>query len=291
MFETGARPVFLLSFLSAALLAQSGSGERAAWNQPVKPFRIIGNVYYAGASGVASYLITTPEGHVLLDGGLPETAPQIEKNVAALGFELKDVKYLLNSHAHFDHAGGLAELKRASGAQMVASRKDGELIEAGRSEMYGDSPDSSFPTVKVDRFVNDGDKVELGGATLTAHLTPGHTKGCTTWATRVSEGGKTYNVVFYCSTTAPGYRLIHNKKYPQMVSDYEHSFAVLLALPCDVFLGPHPTFFHMQEKLARMKKGGPNPFIDSGEMHALVLDSQQDFQRELIRQQGRGVVK
>ena len=269
----------------AALLAQRDSGERAAWNEPVKPFRIVGNVYYVGVSGVTSFLITTSQGHILLDGGFPETAPLIEKSIATLGFRVQDVKFLLNSHAHYDHCGGLAELKRLSGAEMVASRGDGEVLESGGRAGFEGWKNSGFPVVKVDRVIANGEVVKVGDASLTAVITPGHTKGCTTWTMPVIESGKTYRVVFYCSTSVPGYRLVNNPKYPQIASDYEQSFAKLRQLPCDVFLAPHGGFFHLDEKRARMGSGGGNPFIDPAEFRAFVQRSEQDFYRELKAQQ------
>jgi metallo-beta-lactamase class B len=277
--------------VGVSLFGQRDSGERAAWNEPVTPFRIIGNVYYVGVSGVTSFLITTPQGHILLDGGFPETAPLIEKNIAALGFRLQDVKILLNSHAHYDHCGGLAQLKRLSGAQMVASRADGEVLESGGRVSFEGWKNSGFPAVKVDRVIADGETVKVGDVGLTAILTPGHTKGCTTWTMPVTESGKTYHVVFYCSTTVPGYRLVDNPKYPQIVSDYEHSFKKLRQLPCDVFLAPHGGFFHLDEKRARLGKGGANPFIDRAEFGAFLNQSEQDFYRELKRQQGGAAQK
>jgi len=266
------------------MFGQRDSAERAEWNQPVEPFRIIGNVYYVGVTGVASYLIATPKGHVLLDGGFAESALHIERNIAALNFRVQDVKYLLNSHAHYDHCGGLAALKRGSGAQMVASAADAEVLESGRQRNYS-IPDSLFPRVKVDRRIGNGDTVQLGGVTLTAVLTPGHTKGCTTWTMPVQELGKTYHVVFYCSTSTPGYPLVNNPRYPEIVSDYEQSFVTLRQLPCDVFLAPHGSFFHLMEKRAEMAKGGPNPFVDSSELRAWVDQSEQEFQEELKAQQ------
>ena len=270
--------------LAVAMFGQRNGTERAEWNQPIEPFRIIGNIYYVGVTGVASYLIATPKGHVLLDGGLPETAPIIEKNIASLNFRIQDVKYLLNSHAHYDHCGGLSALKRISGAQMVASRADAEVLESGRQKNYS-IPDSLFPRVKVDRLIGNGETVELGGITLTAVLTPGHTKGCTTWTMRVQELGKTYHVVFYCSTSVPGYPLVNNSRYPEIVSDYEQSFAVLRQLPCDVFLAPHGSFFGLTEKRAQMMQGGPNPFVDSSELRSWVDQSEREFQKELKAQQ------
>jgi metallo-beta-lactamase class B len=271
------RAFLLLAAATLASFAQKDNATRSAWNQPVAPFHIIGNIYYVGAAGVASYLITTPSGHILLDGALPETAPQIEKNIAALGFKLTDVKFLLNSHAHYDHSGGLAELKKASGAQMIASRADGAILQRGGPP---GRPTWAFPPVKVDRFVNDGDTVELGGTRLTALLTPGHTPGCTTWTMPVMNEGKRLNVVFFCSTSVVE-PLSNNKDYPGIVADYRRTFDRLKMLPCDVFLGPHPGFFNMDQKRARMKPGAPNPFIDPAEFHNYVLQSEQAFEVEL----------
>jgi metallo-beta-lactamase class B len=273
-----------IMIFAVAVFGQSNASVRAEWNQPVEPFRIIGNIYYVGVSGVASYLITTPQGHILLDGGFAETAPIIEKNIAKLGFRVQDVKYLLNSHAHYDHCGGLAELKRISGARMVASRADAEVLESGRQRNYS-IPDSLFPAVKVDRLIDDGEKVQLGEVAVTAILTPGHTKGCTTWTMPVEDAGKTYHVVFYCSTSVPGYPLVGNARYPQIVSDYERSFARLRQLPCDVFLGPHGSFFRLMEKRAQLAKGGANPFIDPSELRTYVDQSEEEFRKDLKAQQ------
>ena len=245
----------------------------------------MGNLYYAGAAGVSSFLIATPQGNILLDGGLAETAPQIERNVAKLGFRMRDVKYLLNSHAHYDHCGGLAELKKASGAQMVASQGDAETLRSGLQLSYGKGQsETRFPAVKVDRVVQDGDTVSLGNVMLTAHLTPGHTRGCTTWTMPVSDGAKNYHVVFDCSTTVAGIQLVNNPKYQGILDDYKRSFEILQNLPCDIFLAPHPEFFHMDEKLEKLKAGNKNAFVDSGELKRFVAQSQQDFQKELARQ-------
>jgi metallo-beta-lactamase class B len=271
----------LLCVCMSAMAAGKFSSRRVAWNQPQKPFHIIGNIYFVGTAGLGSYLITTSAGNIILDGALPESAPLIEKNVAALGFRMRDVKYLLNSHAHYDHSGGLAQMKRDSGAQMIASRADAATLNSGRQSSYGGGWDSQMPPVKVDRIVNTGDKVQLGGTTMTAVVTPGHTKGCTTWTIPVIEAGKSYKVIFYCSTSVPGYPLLRNREYPQIVSDYQHSFEVLKNMQADVFLAGHTEFFHMKEKLARVKPGAPNPFVDAGELHRFVLESEQEFSREL----------
>ncbi len=282
---TGRAVGVLLCVCVSAIAAHKFSSRRVAWNQPQKPFHIIGNIYFVGTAGLGSYLISTSAGNIILDGALPESAPLIEKNVGALGFHMRDVKYLLNSHAHYDHSGGLAELKKDSGAKVIASRADAGTLNSGQQSSYGGGWDSQMPPVKVDRIINTGDKVELGGTALTAVLTPGHTKGCTTWTMPVTEAGKTYNVVFYCSTSVPGYPLVNNREYPQIVSDYRHSFKILKNMQADVFLAGHTEFFHMEEKLARAKPGAPNPFVDPGELQRFVLESEQEFDRELSKQQ------
>lgn len=254
--------------------ARQAPDQRLAWNTPVQPFRIVGNVHYVGAAGVSAFLIATPDGSILLDGGLPETAPQIARNAAAIGFRMADVKLLLNSHAHFDHAGGLAELKTLSRASMVASAGDAETLRRGGSDM---------PAVAVDRVVSDGDTVALGGTTLTAHVTPGHTRGCTTWTMTTAEQGRSYDVIFYCSTSVVD-RLAGNTGYPTIVDDYERSFAALRRMRADVFLGPHPDFFAMDAKRGGMAGGAANPFVDPGELQRFVGRSEEQFRAELARQ-------
>src|SRR5215469_7429426 len=251
---------FFLLLISSFTFAQSDE-----WNRPIEPFRIAGNLFYVGGSDLTSYLIQTPQGLILLDGGTAQLAPVIEKHIEQLGFKVSDIRILLNSHAHTDHAGGLAYLKKISGAKMVASEGDRPLLERwGRGDpQFGDS--LIFPPgVHVDQIIHDGENIELGGVVMRAVLTPGHTPGCTTWTMTVTQGGKKYDVVFLCSTSTPdGYRLVNNKAYPQIASDYEHSFARLKHLPCDIFLGAHGTFFHLREKYARLKAGArTNPFVD-----------------------------
>lgn len=279
--------LFIFALLSSLSFAQSDPTWRS-WNQPVEPFRIVGNIYYVGASDVASYLITTPKGHILIDGGFVETAPMIRDSIRRLGFKVEDVKILLNSHAHFDHAAGLAQLKQWSGAQFIASHADGEQTAVGGKSdfMWGDRV--TFPPVKPDRFIADRESVTLGDTVMTAHLTPGHTKGCTTWTTTVEENGRRYNVLFLCSVSAPGYKLVNNPKYPNIVDDYSHSFAYLKTLPCDVFLGPHASFFHMKEKRAEQKtEPAHNPFINPQEFQAFLGNAQREFEAELKKQEQR----
>lgn len=270
-------------FLSAAQGALTA--EQASGNQPVAPFRIIGNLYYVGASDVTSYLVSTPEGLILLDSGYAETVPQVEANIKALGFKLGDVKILLNSHAHFDHAGGLAELKRQTHAELEVSAADATLMARGGlgDPNYGDR--FHYELVQADKLLQDGDKVELGGVTMTAHLTPGHTPGCTTWTMQVMEAGKPYNVVFLCSVTTPGYQLVNNPRYPNIVADFTHSFAVLKALPCDVFLGAHGGYYDLQGKLARLQRHEPgNPFVDPQGYRKYLDGAEASFNAELAEQ-------
>jgi metallo-beta-lactamase class B len=269
--------VLLLGMSTILSMAQQASVERSAWNRPFEPFRLIGNIYYVGATGVSAFLIVTPAGSILLDGGLPETAAQIAGNITKLGFRLTDVKYLLNSHAHFDHAGGLAELKRLSGGVLVASGGDAPALRAGGPEM---------PAVVVDRIIGDGEALRLGDATLTAHITPGHTKGSTTWTTTVTEKSRSYLVVFYCSTSVVD-RLVGNAHYPQIAKDYEHTFRKLRSLSGDVFLAPHPFFFGLEEKRKRMTEAAPNPFIDPTEFRRFVEKSEQEFRAALNKEQSQ----
>jgi metallo-beta-lactamase class B len=231
-------------------------------------------VHYVGAAGVSAFLIVTTEGSILLDGGLPETAPLIARNIEALGFRLRDVKFLINSHAHFDHAGGLAELKRLTGAPMIASGPDASTLSAGAEDM---------PPIVVDRVVDDGDTLQLANATLTAHITPGHTKGCTTWTMTTSDGARPYRVLFYCSTSVVD-RLVGNAGYPQIVIDYEATFKRFRTMSADVFLSNHPGFFEMERKRKAMTSGGANPFVDSGELQRFVTASERDFRAALARE-------
>jgi metallo-beta-lactamase class B len=257
-----------------------------SWNQPVAPFRIIGNIYYVGASDITSFLIVTPQGNILLDGGFVETAPQIEAYIQALGFNMKDVKILLSSHAHFDHAGGLAELKRATGATFYASTADAPMLERGGHGDFSFGDRFTFPPVKPERLLKDGDTLNMGGTTMTAHLTPGHTKGCTTWTTTAEENGKSYPVIFVCSASVPGHRLVNNPAYPNIAEDYERTFQILRSLPGDIFLAPHGSFFDLTPKREALSRGAKaNLFIDPAGYRAYVAESEKAFREDLERQQ------
>jgi metallo-beta-lactamase class B len=276
-------PSLLLISLSVApiALAQADPTSRE-WNKPVPPFRIIGNLYYVGATEVASFLITTPKGHIVIDGGFVETAPQIEKNIAQLGFKLSDVKVLLSSHAHFDHVGGLAELKHQTGAKLIASARDAELLRSGGHGDFRFGDTLTFPPVEVDQIIGDGESIELGRQKLTAWLTPGHTKGNTTWTTKISHGEKTYDVVFAGSPTALDYQLIGKESYTGIASDFEKTFAVLKKLQCDIFLSDHGSFFSFLEKHGRLARGEkPNPFIDPDGYKRFVAQYEKEFHDKL----------
>jgi metallo-beta-lactamase class B len=254
-----------------------------AWTAPTQPFRILDNLWYVGSEGIASYLITTPKGHILIDGGMPTGGALVAASVRKLGFRLQDVKYLLNTHAHIDHAGGLAELKRLTGARLVASAADTPTLERGSVD-YGPSAGEPFPPVKVDQVASDNGRLGLGPVVMTAHLTPGHTKGCTTWTTRLVHRGKPREVMFWCSTTVAGHQLAGRESYPGMARDYAASFRTLKALKADVFLAPHPEFARIEQKRARAAAGDRDAFIDPGEAARVIGKSQMDFEAELWRQ-------
>lgn len=279
--------IIILTILFAAsftAFAQRTETERS-WNQPVAPFKIIDNIYYVGASDVTSYLITTPKGHILIDSGLPETVPQITANIAKLGFKLSDVKIILNSHAHYDHAGGIAELRRLTNAKVFVSTGDLPLFRSGG---LGDpNYDDKFPFEALipDGTFGDGKQIKLGSVSLRANITAGHTPGCTTWTTTAKEQKKNYNVVFICSTSAPDYRLIDNPKYPNIVADYNSTFERLKKMPVDIFLASHGSTYGLLEKVAKLNQGGPNPFIDPEGYRAYLVQSADNFRKSLASQQ------
>ncbi len=259
----------------------------AAWTKPTEPYHVAGNIYYVGSEGLSAYLISTSSGLIQIDGGMPDGgADIIEANIRRLGFKAADVKILLNTHAHIDHAGGLAKLKADTGAKLYASGGDRKALEQGRHIGDNENGEVSFPPVKVDRTVRDGDKIKLGETVLIAVLTPGHTPGCTTWTLAVNDKGRPLNAVFYGSTSVAGNALVGNKAYPRIVDDYRQSFTRLKATPADLFLPNHPEMADLAVKRGRALTPGSNPFVDPGEMSRYVARSEQEFQRELARQQG-----
>ncbi len=255
----------------------------AAMKEPFPPFHIIGNIYYVGSQGIACYIIRTKKGEILLDTGYPDMASQIEANIRKLGFRLSGVRILIDSHAHIDHGGGMAALKSATGAKLVAMAEDAPYFESGghHDVVFGDR--NLFPPVKVDRIIHDGDTVKLGGVVLTAHLTPGHTPGNTTWTMDTKDRGKTYHVVFFGIVTPfPNMKLTGNPDYPNMKADWDRTMRVLPTLKCDVFLASNGSFFDMEKKHDALLKGAsPNPFIDPAGCKAFMDRGESTYQKLL----------
>ncbi len=255
----------IVSVIFCAHLAESSEDPLVKmWNLPVAPSRLIGNIYYVGASEVSSFLIVTPAGDFILDAGFEQTAPLIEANIKKLGFKLQDVKYLLVSHTHYDHAGGLLRLKKDTGAKMVALDAQSNSLKTGTPDDFAASGRVHFPAIAPDKVLHDSDSITLGGTVLKAHLTPGHTRGCTTWTTTVSEKGKTYKVVFAGSTSIlPKYNFTDHPTYPGIATDFQKTFKTLRSLDCDVFLAAHPSMFNLADKRKALEKGSSqNPFVD-----------------------------
>lgn len=277
---------FLLILLfSVSIFAQKDERDRK-WNQPVEPFKIIGNVYYVGVTEITSFLITTPKGHILIDGGFAETAPIIKANLAKLGFKLKDVKILLNTQAHYDHAAGLAELKRATGAKMMISAEDKILLENGGKNDFAFGDEYPYEPVKADKVIKDGEIIKLGNVSLKVISTPGHTKGCTSFWLEIKENKKKYSILFHGSTTAPGYKLVGNEKYPNIIADYEKTFNLLKKLKPDVFLASHGNFFDLLGKIEKLQQNKSiNPFLESQTYQHFLADTEKDLREKIKAQQ------
>lgn len=255
-----------------------------SWMAPQKPFRIYGNTWYVGPRGLGVYLITAPTGDILIDGGVPGDAALIEANIRELGVPLHDIKWILNSHAHADHAGDIAQLARDTGAQVIANAADVPLLERGGHDdpEYGDR--FPFPPVHVAHTATDGESLHLGDLVLTAHSTPGHTKGNTTWTWTSCEGTRCQPMVDIGSLSAPGFKLIGNPKYPAIVDDFEHSFAVVAALPCGIPLAPHPEMVNFWERIAKRDQGDEDALIDPTGCQAYAKDAHESFEAQLARQ-------
>lgn len=285
----------VVAVVAAVALGAGARPALAQWdpgaaNRPIPPFRIAGNLYYVGAVDIAAYLITTPEGHIVIDGGLPETAPMILEGIRTLGYRPEDVRILLNSHAHFDHAGGLAALKDATGARVWIHERDADQVERGGlgDPVLGDT--GPFPAVGVDERFRDGAVVRLGGMELTAHLTAGHTRGCTSWSFAVEDGGRRLDAVIVCSVTVlPGVRLAGEPSWPGIADDYAASFRRLEGLPVDLFLASHGTFFGLEAKAEALRGGAaPNPFIDPERYRRYLERGRRAFEERLTAERGGG---
>jgi len=270
-----------------ALAAPAWAEWPSSWHEPTDPFHVVGNIYYVGARGLAAYLIVSPQGDILLDGTLAENVPMIERNIARLGFNIRDVKLLLNTHAHFDHAAALAQLKADSGARLLASAGDKPILESGHLRVENDNNLPDFPPVKVDGIVRNGQIVRQGPLAMQAILTPGHTPGCTSWTTQVRDGGRTLRVVFPCSLTTAGNKLIGNRGYPGIVTDYRLSFARLSAVKADIVLTAHPELADVLGRAARRTTERADAFVDPAMLPKLVAGARQDFEHDLAQERAR----
>jgi metallo-beta-lactamase class B len=288
----------LAVFVWAIGLSSHLGARQSEWTEPFPAFRIAGNLYYVGSKGLASYLIATPEGHILINSDLEASVPLLKTSVEAVGFRFTDVRVLLISHAHWDHNAGSAEVKRLTGATYMVMEPDVSVVESGGATdfQYGGDADTHYPPTRVDRVLHDGDEVTLGGTTLVAHLTPGHTQGCTRWTMKVTEAGTTYDVVIVGSPNVnPGFRLVDNAAYPGIAGDFERTFRVLKSLPVDIFLGAHGSYFGLESKGARLKApgdGSRSPFVDPDGYQAYVARAEQAFTIELAKQrEGRDEIR
>ena len=270
----------LVSLLCVLIAPSLAAAQATDFNKPFPPHRVIGNVYFVGTDALGSFLITTPAGHILINSDFESTVPEIRRSVAELGFKFEDIKILLGSHAHGDHMEGDALVKELTGAEVMAMAEDVPALRA------------MLPRGKahpIDRVLHDGDQVTLGGTTLTAYRTPGHTKGCTSWGLTATEDGMQYNVLIIGSFGVnPDYVLVGNRDYPEIAADYEATFARARTLPVDVFLGSHGSFYGLTEKYAALtarKPGQPNPFVDHAGYLAHVALQEQRFRAMLATQQ------
>ena len=290
------RRILLGAFVAlfAFLFVQWRAAIRRNRSIPDEPFRVAGNLYYVGATGVTSFLITGPEGHILIDGGYPETAPLIERSITRLGFDIRDVKVLLNTHAHSDHAGGLRELQQVSGAQLWVSEGDADIMAKGGSgdrATYGPLRwlgVGRFPAPRVDHRFRDGDTVRVGPLAVTAHLTAGHTPGCTTWAYPVRDGDRELLAVDVCSLSLlPFMKFVPTESYPGIRTDFERSFRTLRSLPADIFLGSHASFFALDRKRRARATAVDSvaPFIDRAGYERYIDESERRFRKELEREE------
>jgi metallo-beta-lactamase class B len=276
-----------LSGAVLALVLFAGAAEAQndpEWTEPFPATRIAGNLYYVGSKGLASYLIATPQGHILINSDLEDDVPLIRASVEKLGFTFTDIRILLISHAHWDHDAASETIKKLTGAKYMVMDGDVPVVESGGKAdfHYGTT---LYKPAKVDRVLHDGDEVRLGDAVLVAHRTPGHTKGCTTWTMKVDDGGRIRDVVIVGSPNVnPGYKLTNNAAYPGIAADFEQTFRVLKSLPCDIFLGAHGSYFGLDAKYARLKSGAADPFVDPDGYRSFVAERERAFRAEVARQ-------
>jgi metallo-beta-lactamase class B len=275
-----------LAFLGLFTVAAQTESFVPEWNKPIEPHRVVGNIYYVGTNFLATFLFVTPQGNIILNSDYEETVPLIRASVEKLGFRFADTKYILSSQAHSDHSAGNFLLKELTGAKALVMKGDDDIIANGGKGDFRFDGETAWKPSKVDRVLHDGDKVKLGGTTLVAHHTPGHTKGCTTWTTVIDDRGKKLNVVIVGGTGInPGVTLVNNPKYSGMVEDFANTFRLLRTFQCDIFLGAHGNYYGMDEKLARIKAGEKtNVFIDPKGYHAFIDRSERAYLKQLAEE-------
>jgi metallo-beta-lactamase class B len=268
----------------ALCAVQPLSAEEASWRKPFPSYRVIGNVYYVGTSDLACFLITTPAGHMLINTGLADSVPLIRAGIQKLGFRMEDIKLLLTMQAHYDHVAGLAEIKRLTSARMLASEQDAPVLEDGGRSDFFLGKEGWFTPVKVDALIKDGQAIQLGGSTVTPHLTPGHTKGSVTYTLQVVEGGRKYDVVIANMASIVSGKLLGNPKYPNMAADFAKTLEVQKGLPCDVFLGAHASQFDMHRKYGPGAPYNPSTFVDPDGYKAAIANYEKAYTEQLARE-------
>ena len=274
------RLALVLSLAASWLGAQTPN-----WSEPFPPHKVVGNLYYVGSSELASYLIATPAGHILINTGFDETVPVIRAGCEKLGFKFSDIKILLTGQAHNDHVAGFALVKKLTGAKVMVMTGDDVVVRGGGQGDFAYEDQVRWTHCPVDRVLGDGEAVTLGPATLVARHTPGHTKGCTTWTLTAEEGGRAYHVAIVGSVNVnSGFRLVNNAKYPRIAEDFARTFQVLESLPCDIFLGSHGSYYRMREKYPRSLQGGAPAFVDPEGYRRFVAAGKAAYLRELEKQ-------
>ena len=286
--------IFLFTLLAMRVFAQERPASCAdcpTWNTPQQPFKIFGNTYYVGPHGLSSILITSPAGHVLIDGTLPESVPQIVSNIRALGFRVEDIKLIINSHVHFDHAGGIAELQKLSGARVAASKWTASVMKKGAVPRDDPQFGVIIPIARIAHVetFKDGETLNAGAVKITAHLTPGHTPGGTSWTWQSCENSRCLNLVYADSlspVSADGFSFAHSKNYKHAVQDFERSYSFLNGVPCDILVTPHPDISNLWERLA-LRNSHPDALIDAGACHALAAASRERLKKRLATEKGK----
>ena len=260
--------------------------QNVTWTAPFEPFKVIDNLYYVGSEGLSSWLIKTSQGDILLDVGVPGNAKMVEDHIKKLGFKLSDIKIILISHAHFDHAGGVEKLKQDTGASLIASEGERYALENGVYPGSEANTGLNFPKTRIDLVLGDPGLIRLGDTVIRSMATPGHTKGCTSYLMDVKdEQGRPHTAFFFCSATIAANRLVPNPQYPGIIDDYHQTFAKVKTVKADIYLAPHAEFYDLPGKRAALKPGQPNPFIKPGEVQTAIAKFESDFNEGLAKQE------